>query len=234
MTALDAPPRPRPRTVYLAGGLILAAILLTGVLVAVSQHHDPTVTGAVDGRNAATLDLLSGVGAVTVRAADLGDTLYRIQSPRTATAHDTGDRVEVRVDGGDASVTVELNRDVRWTLRFTAGSQSNTADLRGLRRLAGVEYVGGVSAIDLALPGPSGTVPVRVDGGASTLRVHAPDEAAVRVRAGGGAGGVSIDGATHSGVTAGATYATGGWDAAADRFDVDAAGGISSITLDRN
>jgi hypothetical protein len=189
----------------------------------------------VNGRDAATLDLLSGVTSIDVRAADLGDTLYRVESPQTPSVTDADGRIQVHVSGGDATLNVELNRDVRWTVRFTAGAQSNTADLRGLTRLASVEYVGGVSAIELTLPEPGeSTVGVKVDGGASALRIHAPGNIPVRVRAGGGAGGVTIDTAAYTGVTAGAVFASDGWDTAQHRYDVDAAGGISTISVDRN
>ncbi|WP_426511230.1 hypothetical protein ACPPVO_11735 [Dactylosporangium sp. McL0621] len=237
-----APSGPPPRSVYLIGGLILVALIviavvtvaawprLTGQRTGEAAH---TVTGGVDGRDHATLDLVTGATSVTVQAADLGDTLYRVDSAHGPSVDDSGDRVEVHVTGGDASVTIRLNRDVRWDVRFTAGAQRNHADLRDLRHLAGVEYVGGVSAIELTLPAPGGTVPVRIDGGASAVRIHAPASVPVRVKAGGGAGRVGIDGDEHNGVTAGATFASGGWDTAADRYDVDAAGGVSTITVDR-
>lgn len=241
--ARPAPPQgPPPRTVYAVGGLILAALIVMTAAVAVAwpllnRARDGaahTATGPVTGRDAATLDLLSGAASVDVRGADLGDTLYRVDSPQMLSVTDSGGRIQVRVTGGDASITIRLNRGVRWTVRFTGGARSNTADLRGLGRLAGVEYVGGVSAIDLTLPGASGTVPVRIDGGAGSVRVHAPGSAPVRFRAGGGAGGVTIDGVAHNGVAAGATMQSGGWDTARDRYDVDAATGVSTVVVDRD
>nr|BFE62116.1 hypothetical protein GCM10020063_066420 [Dactylosporangium thailandense] len=237
-----APAGPPPRTVYLIGALVIVAlIVIAAVAVAVRSRSTGerageaanTVTGAVDGRDHATLDLVTGAASVTVQAADLGDTLFRVDSAQHPAVNDTRDRVEVHLTGGDATVTIRLNRDVRWDVRFTGGSQSNAADLRDLRHLASVEYVGGVSAIDLTLPAPAGTVPVRVDGGASAVRVHAPGSVPVRVRAGGGAGRVAIDGDEHTGIAAGTAFGSGGWDTATDRYDVDAAGGVSTITVDR-
>ncbi|WP_433217845.1 hypothetical protein ACQP00_10800 [Dactylosporangium sp. CS-047395] len=247
MAALDTrpdekTPGPPPRTVYLIGAVILAALIVFAIVAALAwprmngqraEGTAHTATGDVHGRDHATLDLVTGTTSVTVQAADLGDTLYKVESPQTPSVTDTDDRIEVHVTGGDASVTIRLNRDVRWTVRFTAGSQSNTADLRDLKHLAGVEYVGGVSAIDLTLPKPAGTIPVRVDGGASAVRVHAPNGAPVQVKAGGGAGRVAIDGEEHNGITAGATFNATGWDTANDRYTVDAAAGVSTITVDR-
>lgn len=241
---------PSPRTVLLIGGLILLAVLvIAAVTVAVwqgrregTQRASHTVTAAVAGRDAATLDLLSGVTAVTVTAADLGDTLYRVRTPDGGrmvpgvTELDGRFGVQLRDTGNGAPdqgvVTVELNRDVRWTVRFTAGATSNTADLRGLREIGGVEYIGGVSAIELSLPAAKGVVPVRMSGGASTLRIHLPQGRPVRVVAGGGAGSVTIDGTRHDGVAAGAAFQSGD-TGAADRFEVDNTAGVSSVVVDR-
>jgi hypothetical protein len=129
-------------------------------------------------------------------------------------------------------VTVELNRAVRWSVRFTAGATSNTADLRGLRELGGVEYIGGVSAIELSLPAAKGVVPVRMSGGASTLRIHLPQGQPARIVAGGGAGSVTLDGTRHDGVTGGAAFQSGD-TAAKDRFEIDNTAGVSSVVVDR-
>ena len=241
---------PPPRTVLLVGGIILLAVLVTAaVAVAVwrARHASTgrashTVTAPVAGRDAATLDLLSGVTTVTVTAADLGDTLYRVRTPddgRTVPGvTDLDGRIGVQLnDTGNGTpdkgtVAVELNRDVRWTVRFTAGSTSNTADLRGLREIGGVEYIGGVSSIELSLPTAKGVVPVRMSGGAGTFRIHLPQDRPVRVVAGGGAGNVTIDGTRHDGVAGGAAF-QGGDTAAADRYEIDNTAGVSSVVVDR-
>ncbi|MFI5909080.1 hypothetical protein [Dactylosporangium sp. NPDC051541] len=236
-----APSGPPPRTVYLVGGVILVALVVVAAIAAVvwPQMHGGgagdtahTVTGAVGGRDHATLDLVTGAASVNMQAADLGDTLYRVDTPQTAAVHDTGDRVEVQVTDGNAEVTIQLNRDVTWAVRFTGGAQSNTADLRALNHLASIEYVGGVSAIELSLPVPSGTVPVRIDGGASAVRITAPSGTPVRVQAAGGAGRVTVDGADHNGVGAGSAFPSNGWEAAQNRYDAVAAGGVSTFTVE--
>jgi hypothetical protein len=121
---------------------------------------------------------------------------------------------------------------VRWHLRFTAGATSDLVDARTLD-LADVTFVGGVSSIELTLPKPGGTVPVRMSGGANRFGLRVPAGVPVRVRAGGGAGTVALDGDTRSGVTAGTLVASDGWDGAQDRYDVDAAAGVSTVTVDR-
>ncbi|WP_238019342.1 hypothetical protein KZZ52_10880 [Dactylosporangium sp. AC04546] len=257
MTTVQIPPRhaapsgPPPRTVWLIGGLValtLVVIAVVATLVHSARPHTPAdtrehvVSAPAAGRDAAVLDVLSGATAVTVKAADLGDRLFEAETPRdgrlTPQARVTGDGVvQLTLDGdggpGGAAVEVRLNRGVRWTVRFTAGTNASTADLRDLGNLAAVEYVGGVAAVDLTLPAAHGTVPIRLSGGANTVALHAPKATPVRVRAGGGAGAVNIDGTANNGVAAGATFASAGWDAATDRYDVDATSGVGTITLDR-
>ncbi|MET7392258.1 hypothetical protein ABZS66_01995 [Dactylosporangium sp. NPDC005572] len=257
MTTVQIPPRhaapagPPPRTVWLIGGLIALALVVIAVVATLmdsagprtpADARDHVVSAPAAGRDAAVLDVLSGATAVTVKAADLGDRLFEAETPRdgrlTPQARVTDDGVvRLTLDGeggpGGAAVEVRLNRGVRWTVRFTAGANASTADLRDLGNLAAVEYAGGVAAVELTLPAAHGTVPIRLSGGANTVVLHAPKAAPVRVRAGGGAGAVTIDGAASNGVAAGATFASAGWDGATDRYDVDATSGVGTITVDR-
>jgi hypothetical protein len=217
----------------LIAGAILLAVLIVAAIVAIAttvshrgsavddqgRRVNHVVTGpAPDGRDTATVDLVSGATSVTVRAADLGDHLYRVTTP---------------VEGNGASaVVIELNRDVRWQLRFTAGASSESLDLRDVK-LAGLEFVGGASSIDVTLGKPTGTLPIRQGGGVNRFAIHAPDGVPVRVTAGGGAGSITIDGAQHSGISAGTSFSSTGWDKATDRYDVINTVGVGSLLVDR-
>jgi hypothetical protein len=53
------------------------------------------------------------------------------------------------------------------------------------------------------------------------------------VAAAGGAGSVTIDGATHSGVAGGSMWTPDNWAAAADRYDIDATSGVSTLNVSR-
>jgi hypothetical protein len=63
--------------------------------------------------------------------------------------------------------------------------------------------------------------------------VNLTGTAPVRVAARNGAGEITVDGQTRSGVPGGSTYTAPGWDTAADRFDIDATSGVSSVTVAR-
>jgi hypothetical protein len=121
---------------------------------------------------------------------------------------------------------------VRWTVRLLGGAVEDTLDF-GQGQLAGLDIVGGATRIEVRLPRPQGTVPVRMSGGANQFLLHAPADVPVRVRAGGGAGSVTVDGSTRSGVSAGTVVTQPGWEQATDRYDIDATAGVSALTVDR-
>ena len=190
---------------------------------------------------AAEFQLASGVTTVIVRAVDLGDTLYRAVTPDASgfVPHVTQDagRVQLgltKVSDGDGTdtVVVELNRRVRWQVTMIGGSASATVDLRGAQ-VAGVDFVGGVARIELWLPGALGATLVRMSGGAREMTVHLSVGPPARVALDRGAATVTVDGATHSGIAAGTRFTPAGWEQAHDRYDVDAAGGVEALTVDR-
>ncbi|MDG4824310.1 hypothetical protein O7635_20865 [Asanoa sp. WMMD1127] len=201
---------------------------------------DHTVTGPRAGLDAATFELASGVTTVTVRVADLGGDLYRVRTPDDASvapwiARDGADLRLVTQGtglGGPADVEVTLHRAVRWHLRLGGGAQQEEIDLRG-GAVSGVEFVAGAGRIALTLPAPRGTVPVRMTGGAGEFRIQVTGDAPARVRVGGGAGSVVVDGVARTGIPGNTVIEGTGWASAGDRYDVDVAAGVSSLVLAR-
>lgn len=261
-TAVSAPPPPagpprRSVTTWVLVAAVVVVVLLFLALAAVivrsafdsdrdhdgrrdGRRADRIVSGPLDGRDAATFELLTGATSVTIRAAELGDRLYRIETPdggrhvpRVVT--DDG-RVRLQLvdsgHGGASVVDIQLDTSVLWRLRLVAGATDEVVDLSA-GRVADIEFIGGVNSIDLALPRPAGTVAVRMSGGVSRWAMHLPTGVPTRVQVGGGASSVTIDGATRSGLSAGTTLRSDGWDAASDRYDVQAAAGVSTISVDR-
>jgi hypothetical protein len=140
---------------------------------------------------------------------------------------------EIDDDDGPAAIEIRLNSRVRWTLRLAGGADAVTVDMSA-GGLAGVEFAGGVSHIRLSLPTPDGTVAVRMLAGASEFDVTAPVGVPARVRFGSGAGSVTVDGSTRTGVAQGTVLAPPSWESASDRYDIDASGGVSRLTLARH
>lgn len=250
--APEGPAEPGRR--WLVGaGIAAAALLLTGTTVVVvsrggeasdadSGSWSPpaataaahTATAALDGRDTAGFDLVDGAKNVTLRAVDLGDDLYRISTPEGSDvvprAEDQGGRIRLHLGGGAESVDVALNAAVLWDLRMTGGAELSTIDLSA-GRVGGVDLTGGASRIDLTLPRPDGTLSVRMSGGVNLFDVRTAGQVPVRVRVGKGAGRVTLDGRSHSGVAAGQTFTPQHWGETVDRVDVDAIAGMSALTV---
>ena len=252
----EQPPPPGRR--WLVGaGIAAVALLLTGTTVVVlSRGGDPsdagpagwsppiaaavapashTATAALNGRTSAGFDLVDGAKRVTVRAGDLGDTLYRVTTPEAGAAmprvDDQGGRVRLSLVGGGAqAVDITLNAAVLWDLRVVGGAELSTIDLSA-GRVGGVDLTGGASRIALTLPPPDGTLSVRMSGGVSLFDVLASGQTPVRVRVGSGAGQVTLNGQNHAGVSAGQTFTPADWGDAVDRIDVDAAAGMTAMTV---
>ena len=235
----------------IAGAAALVLILVVALVLAAIESGDDasgtsgargahTVTGPVENPAEATVELLTGATSVTVRAADLDGRLYRVGTPNGARqiplVSRSGTTVHVELgdsgEGGPSAVEIVLGTGTTWRVRLVAGATRHSVDL-SKAKVSGVEFVGGVGSIDLTLPRPSGTVEVRMTGGTGSWATHLPAGVPVRVMSGSGAGAVTVDGTTRNGVAAGTTVTGDGWDAAADRFDIVATAGMSSLTVDR-
>ena len=99
--------------------------------------------------------------------------------------------------------------------------------------LAVVAVTAGSDILDVTLPRPAGTLPFLFAGGASQFRLSLPGGVPARVIAGGGAGYLTVDGQTRTGIAGGTIVATPGWATASARFDIDATAGVSRLTVSR-
>ena len=234
------------------GALVGSLLLIGGCSWARGDGHDrnpenrPGYIREDDDRRlrgngqASRFSVINGADVVRVRVADLGADRYDISTPEGSKALPT-----VRVDGGEvlagvrdgagsgpAVVDVVLDDDVRWQIRLAGGASESTVDLT-----AGpggdVDFSAGTSRASVALPAARGTQRVVLSGGAGEFIVRLGGDAPARVRAGGGAGSVTIDGQTHSGVSGGQVWAPDNWSSAANRYDIDATSGVSSISVSR-
>jgi hypothetical protein len=244
------PPAPTgPRRLAVAAGAV--ALLLVGFLIVragdspASRIARPAATGtwgtppapSSGAREPAAFDLVDGAAAVRLRTADLGADLYRVTTPPGSPVRprvvDEGGHLKLYLDGGDhgtGDVDIVLAERVRWALRVGGGVDLSTIDLSGAR-LAAVVLAGNAARIDLTLPRPDGTLTVRMNGGVTSFTVRSAQRVPVRVRIGGGAGEVVLDGETHSGVAAGALFTPARWADAVDRIDVDADAGMAALTV---
>ncbi|MFI5891753.1 hypothetical protein ACIA5D_16735 [Actinoplanes sp. NPDC051513] len=221
------------------GGLFVFLAGMVGIILLASGHDGGSNqaaarSGATDGRTSAAFEIVDGAGAVRVRAADLGDDLYRISSDVTPTVSDSGGELKLRLpaglNGGPKSVEIVLNTRVRWTLRLHGGATTTDIDLSNAR-VDGVDLQGGASRIDLSLPAPTGLIPVRMSGGVDQFRVRLRGATPMRVLVQSGAGQVTLAGATHRGIAAGKEFTAYGWNQGGSGIDLTAAAGMSALTV---
>ncbi|MEU7908751.1 hypothetical protein [Actinoplanes sp. NPDC049118] len=192
------------------------------------------------GRTDASFELVSDTATIDLRTAALGGDLYRITTPDgsgvvpRAAIGDDGVRLFLDDNGerGDAAVTVVLSAEVRWRLRITGGVKRGVFDLSGAE-VDGVELAGGATRIDLTLPKPDGTLPIRMSGGVNRFEVRTGGRVPVRVRTREGAGQVRLDGRTDDGVARGASFLSPDWEDSTDRIDLDAVAGVGTLRVGR-
>jgi hypothetical protein len=136
----------------------------------------------------------------------------------------------LRPDQRAAHIT--LNRSLPWTLVFGGGVSSLRADLRRLT-LTLLEIRGGATESDILLPEPRGIVSVRVDGGASAVRLDRPVGSAARLHIAGGVSRLRFDEQGLGAIGGETRLASAGADQAADRYEIEIRGGARALTIGR-
>jgi hypothetical protein len=200
---------------------------------------------ATAGRTRAGLVVRSGTTVLDISVARLDGTLLRASTPDDAPVRPvlsgsspvvlslTGDQpAPGRHQSTGYVVSVVLNSAVTWSLDLAGGTERTDVDLRG-GHVGGIAVTAGSDILDVSLPRPAGTVPFLFAGGASQFLLSLPGGIPVRVTARGGAGFLTVDGQSLTGVAGGTVLTPPGWATATARFDLDATAGVSSLTVSR-
>jgi hypothetical protein len=207
--------------------------------VPVAEHPQAQVlAGAWHGGRSALLTVRNAASRVDVRLAELPGLLYRISTPAgsgLAPAVTGADRrviLGLRPTGADGpdTVNVLLNRSVRWTIRLPAGAGEQHLDLAA-GRLDRLELGPGTGLVTMRLPPPRGTVPIIVAGAVGEVVVAIPPGTPVRLRLRGGADLVAAPWAGRSRASAGALLASAGWQKAVNRYAMNVASEVGSVTV---
>jgi hypothetical protein len=193
---------------------------------------------AATGQRQATLALVSGAATVTVTTAALPGTLARAWTPTDANVRPefqlSSSRAQLYLDAtgqsGAGAISIQLNPAVTWQLEFTGGSSQTILSLAGTK-IASIDFTAGASLIQMTLPRPSGTVTITLAGGAGQVSLTMPPGVPARLRLYGGASAATLGGVTHAGVSRGTVLTSPGWAQAANRYDIDAPGGVSDISV---
>jgi hypothetical protein len=227
-------------TAVVAAAAVVAAGTIYRLVFEPETPGSHTIATALGKRTKGELELATGAATVTVSGADLGEDMFQVSTPESGDAIPLatirGDRTTVTLAsnrGEEASaVDIRLNSRVPWRLVFTGGAKTQTVDF-SKGRLASLEMAGGATRLELTLPKPAGTVPIRLRGGLEELLVHAPQGVPTRVKVTKGATNVTLDRLNRTKVAPDTTFTPNGWAQAKTRYDIDAAEGIGTVKLDR-
>jgi DNA-binding MarR family transcriptional regulator len=196
-----------------------------------AEHSAP-----LGGLTSARLMFRSGAQELRLRAGRSGSELYR--------ARFDGATPQVRVRDGRVLVqyrgipfdwrkrvaTIGINPSIPWTIEAVGGVNRVEADLRDidLRRF---DLTGGSERIQFELGQPQGEVPIRLLGGARTIRFERPAGVPVRVRIKGGVGQVEVDRQSYGAKSGDVSVESRGWAESGDRFSAEVVGGVKTITV---
>ena len=225
----------------------VAAVAVGGTALALTTSPSSHVVSiSTAGRTSAALKVTTGMPVLQVSVGKLGGTLLRASTPDdapvrpvlsgsrlivlslTGAAHGSGDNGQ----GSSYAVKVVLNSAVTWSLDLAGGTQRTVADLRG-GKVGGIAVTAGSDILDVSLPGPAGTLPFLLAGGASQFLLSLPGGVPAQVTVGGGASFVSVDDQNLTGVAGGTVLTPPGWATATSRFYIDATSGFSRLTVSR-
>jgi DNA-binding MarR family transcriptional regulator len=191
------------------------------------------LAGATRGRlefvsGAARVALAGGAPAGALLAAHFDGAIPRVAA--------RGGEVTVAYAGFGAlawrkqAAAVALAEGLPWELELRGGVARLEGDLAGVT-LRSLEVRGGASDVSLSLPRPTGTVLVRLVGGASDVRLRRPAGAEARLRVTGGAASLTFDAQRLGAVGGTVRLETPGWATAADRYDFEIGGGAAGLEV---
>lgn len=172
-----------------------------------------------DGLAKAKLDVAVAAGRLDVRAAALGDQLYRVHVDHA------GSPPEIRLDRDSGTVRISTRSD------WFVGARRMRIEAQLTDAIPWeIDCRTGASTITLSLAAPVGVLPVRVEGGALTVNITRPSGAAIKIKASGAAIHMRVDGSTQDGFGT-REWRSPGFDGASDRYEVMVSGGAINVNV---
>ena len=235
------------------GDLAAALVVLLaigGALAYVAVAPNPGATKTFDsssslgGTGQGNLEIDAGAARITIRGADLGSELYR------AHIEYSGNQPEITFDPSNGNLKIAqsntdsltffrerrftldltLNASLPWTIVENSGATADRLDFSGMH-VGSILLSTGASHDDITLGRASGIVPVTINGGALTVKLHRPSGTAASVSVSGGAVSLDADG-NRSRAVGRLSYSTPDFAGANDGYRVEVNGGACAVTLD--
>ncbi len=134
------------------------------------------------------------------------------------------------LEWGQQDAEITLNATIPWQIEIKGGASEVKADLTNLNLVElNVSY--GSSSVEIRLPVPAGTVPLRISGGASEVTIQRPGGIPARVRFTGWASAITFDDQPLSGVRNDLRLQSLGYEDATGRYDIEISGNASMVTI---
>ncbi len=236
-----------------AGEVAAALIVLVAVVGAVAYvtlTPNPAATssrdysGQVGGLSQATVEIDVGAATIAISGSGgLGSDLYRAHIEYSgATPQVTFDRTStvLKIDQPNSGVfglqsrkfalTLQLNQDVVWNITENSGATNDTWRLASTHVL-GITVNTGASRDEITLGPPPAIVPVEINGGALTVRLHRPSGTAASVTVSGGASSLIADGRNMHAI-GDISYESSDFPGAATGYRIHVNGGACNVSLD--
>ena len=124
---------------------------------------------------------------------------------------------------------IALCAAVPWSIELRGGATRLTADLRALR-LESFEMRGGASKVELLLPRPTGTVPIRVGGGMNQLTIKRPAGVPAGLEVRGGVSEINVDGEIRKSMGS-ISMQTPGASSSPDRYEIELRAGVNKLSI---
>lgn len=177
---------------------------------------------------AAGYHLTGGSAAAVTASADGTEICVVSREASTSTQGDirltqSGTRLSASSD-----VAVQVANDLPLSLLINAGAGEFVFDLRDVR-ITDARMNIGASTTTIVLPHPSGEVPLRIDGGASSVIIEIPADVEARISVTGGL--VSSSSINPRATKSGNVIETVGYAGAKDRVTVTVNGGASTVSI---
>lgn len=237
-----------------AGDVAAALIILLAIIGAVAYvAASPTATpgtsfdtsAEVGTLESAKLEIDAGAAQITVvGTSDLGSNLYHAhigytgQKPEVTLDRSSGElRISQRNRGfydflqnRNFTLDLQLNPSIPWTITQNSGAATSAYKLANLH-VSGLTLNTGASRDEITLGAPSGIVPVQVNGGSLTVRIHRPADTQASISVSGGAIALVADGKTSHGI-GDLNYESPRFASAADGYKIEISGGACNVSLD--
>ena len=228
-----------------AAALILLVALGGSIAYVAAGPPVPTGTQTMDRSAPAgnldhgSVDINVGGATLKITGANLAGDLFRSHieysgpAPGVSVERSTG-RIEISQNSGfhffgpqRFALDLKLSTTVHWTIAVHSGAANDAYDFSKLD-LTSLEDDTGASREDISLGTPKGEVPIDINGGALTVKLHRPSGTAADVSVSGGAVTLNFDGHVQRAV--GSVSASTAQSS--DTFTVRVNGGACTVTMD--